>query len=772
MKRTFLLAVGVLAGIAILVPLRNADAFKDRIQRAIEQALGRRVDISGKARFSLWNGPGFSLTDVVIHEAPAAGIEPFAYVASLGATIRLTSLLSGKWELSRITLDEPTVNLVKFSGGWNVQPLLQRSHASAQGEVPEIRVRGGRINFKLDDTKVVFYCANADVDVSADGDRGLRLRFSVEPARTDRAAQGFGTLTGSGFYRRFGDKPPEVDLELDLERSALADIATLVEGSGTELNGFLAAQARIQGPLNAMRIEGRLRLEDIQRFDLLRAGSGTWPLQYRGTLDFPAGELDIRTRAQAKRELFRLRVRGRSLFSNPAWGAIVEFHELPVGALQELFQYLNVDLPERGGLSGKISGVLGFSQERGLQGMLRMPELSLKLSQGAAQIADAILSVDHGEWKLHPAQLDLGDGVTAVVEGSYSAARQSFLWKSGSRPLPLPVVVSSQRKLLGVDRVPLLERFTGGVWQGALEYTKLADGQPLWSGGFTIRAAKLPLEGLSSPVQIHSATGSLIQNRLALNSIQGAAGEIQFRASLREETTRPPRLQLVIDQLEVAELEKLLLPTLKRSTGILRTLSFRPQLLPDWLRQRRLQLQFQIASLHRGETWLGSLQGKANWDGGFIELAEARWEREEATALAQASVRLFRSEPEYRLRAEVKNLPWMGGELEGTINLETWGTGAALLRNAKSSGKLMGRNLDLGPEADLASMTAAYEFSGARSPSLKLTTVEMVAGAETFTGQGGSETDGKLTVELSSATKRRLRMAGTVWPFQLEVAAR
>lgn len=756
--------------LAALVPFLNADAFKDRIHRAIEQSLGRKVHISGEVHFSVLNGPGFSIADVVIHEDPAAGIEPFAYVASLNATIRLSSLLGGKWDLSRIVLDEPTVNLVKYSGGWNVQPLLRRTPSESQ--IPEIRVRGGRLNFKIDDTKLVLYCANADVDVTPDGNSSVRLRFSVEPSRTDRAAQGFGTLSGSGLYRWFAEKPSELDVDLDLERSALADIATLFKGSGTEVSGFLATQAKIKGPLDAVQIEGRLRLEDIQRFDLLRAGGGAWPVQYRGTLNFPAGELELRTRASGNPEPFRLRLRAQSLFSSPNWGTIVEFHELPVGALQDVSQYLNVDLPERGGLDGKLSGVLGYSQGRGLQGMVRMPEASLKLSDGAAKISDAVLSVDGGQLRMRPARLDLGDGVSAVVEASYSATQQTLLWKSGDGPLPIAAVVASQRRLLGVPGVPALDLFTDGTWQGAIEYTRKADATPVWNGGFTIRGAKMSVDGMSVPVQIKSATGALVQNRLALDAIQGSAGATQFRASLRTDTTRPAKLRVHIDELDAGELERIFLPTLKRGTGILRTLSFRAQPLPEWLKSRRLDLQIQIATLWRGDTWLGSLEGTGVWDGAQITLPAARWERDDATATAEIAVRLARSEPAYRITADVKSLAWMGGELDGALKIETTGTGLALLRNAKSSGKFLGRNLALGAETDIASMTGAYEFTGARSPSVKFTGVEMVTGAETFTGQGGSEGDGKLAVELSSAGKRKLRMAGTMWPFQLELAAR
>jgi hypothetical protein len=775
MKRKLILgAMAALLLLAGALPFLNADPFKDRIHRAIEQSLERKVDISGNVRFSLFNGPGFSLGDVVIHEDPVAGIEPFAYVSSLNATLRLTSLLGGKWELSRIVLEEPTVNFVKHEGGWNIQPLLRQTTASVHRRIPEVRVRGGRLNFKIEDTKVVFYCANADVDLTPESDASLRVRFSVEPARTDRAAQGFGTLTGSGRYRWFSDKPSEVDLDLDLERSALADIATLFHGSGAEVSGFLATQAKFKGPLNALRIEGRLRLEDIQRFDLLRTGGGSWPIQYRGTLDFPAGEFSIRTRSARQPEPFRLRLRAQSLFTNPNWGTVVEFNELPVGALRDVFQYLNVDLPERGGLDGKLSGVLGYSRGRGLQGMVSMPEASLKLSGGVARISGAVMSVDGGQLRLRPAQLDLGQGVVAMVEGSYSASQETFQFRSGAGPLPLTAVVSSQKRILDVSEIPGLELFTEGSWQGAIQYARSADGVPVWSGGFNIRGAKMAVPGLALPVAVRTATGSLAGSRLSLDSLQGSVGDIDFRASLRagSTATRPARLRIHVEELDAGELEKIFLPTLKRGTALLRTLSFRQQPVPDWLKNRHLDLQIEIKSLWSGDVWLGSLEGAGVWNGAKLEMPAVKWAREEASANAKIGILLARNEPQYRIEADVKNLAWMGGKLEGLLQMETAGTGLALLRNAKSTGKFVGRNLTFGGEAEVASMAGSFEFAGARTPSLKFTGVEVVAGSETFTGQGGSESDGRLAVEFSSASKRKLRMAGTMWPFQLDVAAR
>jgi hypothetical protein len=227
-----------------------------------------------------------------------------------------------------------------------------------------------------------------------------------------------------------------------------------------------------------------------------------------------------------------------------------------------------------------------------------------------------------------------------------------------------------------------------------------------------------------------------------------------------------------VDELDAGELERIFLPTLKRGTALLRTLSFRQQPVPDWLKKRHIELQIEVESLWSGDVWLGSLEGAGVWNGVRFEMPSAKWVREEASGAANIRILLARGEPQYQIEADIRSLAWMGGKLDGLLQIETAGTGLALLRNAKSTGKFVGRNLAFGGEAEVASMTGGYEFVGARTPSLRFTGVEVVAGSETFTGQGGSESDGRLAVEFSSASKRKLRMAGTMWPFQLDVAAR
>ena len=165
-------ALVILAG----APFLNADRFGPRIKAGLENALGRKVD-TGPVHLHFLTGPGFSVRKVVIHERPEISPEPIAYVDDLVVRIRLLSLLSGKLEFSSLRLDKPHVNLMRqANGAWNIQTLLappaptkSPGPDAASAPMPELEVRRGRLNFKIDDRKSAYYFTDADIDVSAVG---------------------------------------------------------------------------------------------------------------------------------------------------------------------------------------------------------------------------------------------------------------------------------------------------------------------------------------------------------------------------------------------------------------------------------------------------------------------------------------------------------------------------------------------------------------------------------------------------------------------------
>ena len=245
----------LLVAAGMLAPYLHADRFGGRIQQALERYLNRKVEI-GEVRLNLFRGPGFSLRRVTIHDDPATGIEPFAYVTSIEARVRLSSLWSGRLDFSSLRLEEPSVNLVKAGEGpWNFQPLLSRAVAAP---LPAISVRGGRLNFKLGTVKSVFYFSSADLDIRPPRTAGgaFDLEFSGQPARTDRTARGFGTLSGRGRWRPGSGSGGNLELDVDLEKSSMGELVALIHGHDVGVHGQAGGTAKFRGPRLRTRSHG------------------------------------------------------------------------------------------------------------------------------------------------------------------------------------------------------------------------------------------------------------------------------------------------------------------------------------------------------------------------------------------------------------------------------------------------------------------------------------------------------------------------------------
>jgi hypothetical protein len=100
-------AMAALLVLGLVAPYIAADQFGQRLQGSLQRALGRRVELKAKVRFSLLHGPAFRVdggdgSGVVIHEDPSLGVEPVAYVGALEVRPSLWYLLFGKfvWRLS------------------------------------------------------------------------------------------------------------------------------------------------------------------------------------------------------------------------------------------------------------------------------------------------------------------------------------------------------------------------------------------------------------------------------------------------------------------------------------------------------------------------------------------------------------------------------------------------------------------------------------------------------------------------------------------------
>src|ERR1700744_3889948 len=186
------LIIGVLAA-AFLLPLININRYHRTISETLARSIGHPVHL-GSVKLELLPRPGLAITDFTVEEDPSFGAEPLLRSPSVVVSLRLSSLWRRRLEVSRIDLDEASVNLVhNAAGDWNFASLLEQAsripnaptaqrHSSGNPRFPYIEFKSARINFKSGNEKEGFAFLNSDLSIWLDDPNQWRIRFEAQPA--------------------------------------------------------------------------------------------------------------------------------------------------------------------------------------------------------------------------------------------------------------------------------------------------------------------------------------------------------------------------------------------------------------------------------------------------------------------------------------------------------------------------------------------------------------------------------------------------------------
>jgi len=763
------LVVVLAAGVA--APYLSGDRFAPRIQAALESALGRKVEL-GAIHFSVFAGPGFSVENVVIHENPAIGIEPVAYVGSLEAVPRLASMFGGHLEFASIRLDDAIINLAKTGGPtepgrWNFEALLSRSVIRA---IPEVHVRSGRINFKFGDTKSVFYLTNTDLDIAppSHGAASWNVDFTGEPARTDKPAHGFGEFIARGRWTQAG--AGRLDLDVRLEKGAIGEIVALLHGFDAGIQGAVAARMHLAGPLDDIRISGDMDVQGVHRWDRMPPYGQNWPVRLAGRLNVPAQTIELES-STAGGETLPLSVRFRcsDYLSQPRWGVALNWNRFPAGPVLDLARQMGADLPANVNLAGSLDGVVGYSGQGSLQGVLDFHDASIVAPNSPpVRSAQARLIFDRGHAKLTPAEVRTAQDETAQLEADYD-------WKAQTLDLTIStdaMRLESLRAQAELAAIPWLGQVSSGTWKGQLRY-QIAASKTGWSGAIDLENASFPLPDLAEPVMVESATAHIDGARVSLDRIHAQAGKIAIQGDYRYEPqmARQHRLRIRIPEADAAELERLLMPTLRHDRGLIaRALGLGRASLPEWLAGSHLDGTVQIGSLQLGGAEARDLRAHLLWDGARAEFADIRASLNGGGVTGVLAVSLRGSRPTYRLQARAKGVAWKSGKVDAETVLESSGTGLELLAGLHSSGTFVARGLEMDALPDVQSVSGAYDLVWARmAPLVRFTDLQLVSGDDTYTGQGATQPDGRLLFQFTSGSKE-MHVSGTLAELRVDRA--
>jgi hypothetical protein len=744
MKRAILIATGVLLAAAVGAQYVDAEFARPRIERALQRGLGRRVEV-GKVYFNLLTGPGFTVEDVTIYDDPRAGIEPFAHVWQLEARVNLLSLFSRKLEFWSLRLGESTdINLVKTAAGpWNFQYLLSSAPALA-GSMPAIKMRAGRVNFKFADTKSVFYLNDADFDVSPSEDGSAEVRIAGAPSRTDQAQQNFGRFFVRGKWDR-----EKLNFRVELEPSALEEVARLLDQRGFGLHGTIAFDAQIAGPTSDLTIDGNLQLGDVRRWGLLPQSAGGWQVGYKGKLDPHNERLTMESTTDPTVSPVTFRFRAWDFLSSPQWDASAGLKQIPLSSLLELIRQAGGALPAKLAAEGSVSGELQYSGG-GLSGHASIANASFTLpGEQPIRAETAEIALSGQTLSLEPATIHIGENDTAELEGSYTLPR-SFDLKVSTRGFSI-----ADLRAFGLAGIPFLERTSQGTWRGWTRYEFNPSTPGEWSGEYEVQNARVAIEGLTEPLRIQSAAVSSKAARVAVTRLHAKLGDLAFTGEYRYDpvAVRPHKFRIAIPQADASQLEALASPTLVRERGFFaRALRLGAAAVPDWLHSRRADGTITVDSFDIAGT-KGSLKhARVLWDGTQVRLAAIDLASDDSRLQGDLTIDLAGRAPRYRFDGKLENAAYRGGTLDLEGSLTTDGSGADLVANASAQGSLRGESIEFSPDAEFQKVAGCFELL----PGLrwKLSCLEVTQGGETYTGSGATQSDGRLALDLAGRGKQ------------------
>lgn len=767
MRRAIKIILALLA-IAIACQYLPLNFLTAPVERAMQRGLDRRVEV-GEVHLDLFGTPGFTLNDVVIHEDPRAGIEPFAYVSSMDAQVSWLSLLRRHLEFAYLNLGDATLNLVKTTAGpWNFQFLLDSAEAG-HARVPAIRMRAGRVNFKFGDTKSIFYFNDVDLDVAPSRDGSAEVRFEGSPSQTDRAAQDFGRFFLNGDWNP--SRTPRLNLNVDLEKSSLPDLARLIDPRGFGLHGTIALQAQLSGSPSGLDITGQLQIDDVHRWDLMPQGGG-WKLPIKGALDLHKETLELASDPAAP---VVISARAWDFLSRTQWEAGLQLNHTPAADLVEVARHLGAPVPDQLAAEGQVSGTLSYNED-GLTGRVELNDASLSLPNvPPLRAKSAALDIGDGAVSLEKSTIEIGEKESAEVQGSYGYLQNAGLdLRISTRGMNV-----ADMRSFGLAAIPVLDQTGRGTWRGWARYQSAvaqsagaAQGNASaraapggWSGEYDLLNARIAVDGLADPLRIQAASVKLNGARAAVTKLSAQVGDISFTGDYRWEPTavHPHKFNIVIEEADVTELARLLAPALDRDRGFLaRTLRLgAPAPVPDWLKNRRADGTISIGSLTAGDATFSLNQARLLWDAAVVRLAGIDATLTSAN-LSGASLSgdlvtdLSGSAPHYRFDGKLSGAPYKGGKLDFDGGFDAEGSGLELLDSLHGEGHLRGRSIAFSPDADFSSVSACFDLQGLR---WKLGSVEVTQGGETYSGTGASQPDGKLVLDLVRGS-RAVRFSG------------
>ncbi len=594
-KRTILTAAAATLAVVFLLPsLVNVNRFRSHIVGALAAGLGRPVQAS-HVRLKLFGGPGFDLENVSVADDPAFGIEPFARMPTLRATLRLRSLWTGRLSFSSLIFVRPSLNLARNADGrWNAEPLMSRAAVtSLHPDAPAyVELQDARINFKFGNTKSVFFLSGLDAALYStpppDGGSAparWNLRFTCSPARTDRTLTDVGRLRVEGSFAPAPAGVPgagsDLQLQVDLTDAYLADLLVLASGTDHGIHGVLDVQAGLRGHPEALQANGTLRLRDLHRWDMLPPERGSSvELRYEALLNGPAGRLEVE-KLEASLGSGSLEGSGSvvRLLDHPEWKWHLRFSGAPAGNAVRAVQHFSPRLSRTLRLGGILDGELFLEgPPLQVQGFVIGRELEFE-DRGLPQLraAQTRLNLNGSTVSLAPTAVEVERGRNLNLEATWNWRTGKGEFSVAGRGLPLRAI-SPLLQAAGADLRPAPTSLPRpslpqpslpqhGYLALKLRGQIARDTAPSVSGWGQLARARWVPPGLSTPVLLHTARLDFGSDQVRVSRLVATWAGATITGSVRIPLRPSPVYwaDLKVNEWDSAALAAILRPALRRA---------------------------------------------------------------------------------------------------------------------------------------------------------------------------------------------------------------
>jgi hypothetical protein len=603
-KRVALGVVSFILAALIVPPFVNVGRFKGRIVEATSNSLGRPVSI-GDISLRLLPQPGFSMENFVVGDDPGFSAEPILRAEEVRATLRMSSLWRGRLEVAKLSLQYPSLNLVRsVDGKLNLESLLARASranaAPTTAKKPESRPRfpyieadGGRINFKSGVDKKAFSMGDTDFALWSETENEWRMRLVGKPIRTDTNVSDTGTLRVEGSFRRAENlRDTPVQMKLSFERGQLGQISKLFYGRDRGWRGSVEGSGTASGTPAELKVTLDTSVQDLRRYDIKHGENLRVQTHCSGNVSSVTesiSDLKCETPAGTGTLLVSGNIRG---LHAQEFDLNVSTDKVPMNWVVALARHSKRDLPEDLSASGQFSAGLHVSRSNGVpttfsghgvaeQFILKSQALDKDLALGtinlgyglprpAARQAKGIrvkIPVPADDDRLLFPSFSFNLGAATPVEALGWISPQGYrLLIHGDTELARLIEVS---RSLGIG-VPhfqalgpaLISIEIGGEWKGFM--------QPDAEGSILLKNARAEIPGIAKPVQITRASVTLAQQEMRIEDLianvdtVAVSGTAVFPRSCVDDLPCTSRLNLQFEEIDPEKLNALLNPRLKQ----------------------------------------------------------------------------------------------------------------------------------------------------------------------------------------------------------------